>query len=104
MRVLDPTAAHPRKADAAVPMATSSSQRPAGSVNASTRELLAWAARCPRSYADAMEAWRSTCPRHTAWEDALAAGLIQIERGGGIGIGEARVTLTPRGQAVLAGP
>jgi hypothetical protein len=105
MRVLDPTAAHPGEADAAVPMTTSSSRRPAaGSVNAPTRELLAWVARCPRTYADAMEAWRSTCPRHTAWEDALDAGLIQIERGGGIGIGEARVTLTPRGRAVLAGP
>jgi hypothetical protein len=102
MRVLEP-AAHPAEPDDAVPRATSSSQRRVGAVNASTRELLAWVARCPRSYADAMEAWRSTCPRHTAWEDALAAGLIQIERGGRVATGDARVTLTPRGQVVLAG-
>ena len=104
MRVLDPAAAHPAEPDDAVPRATSSSQRPAGSVTAPTRELLAWVARRPRTYVDAMEAWRSTCPRYTVWEDALDAELIQIERGGGMGIGEARVTLTPCGQAVLAGP
>jgi hypothetical protein len=72
-------------------------------VNAPTRDLLAWVGRGPRTYADAMEAWRSTCPRFTVWEDALDAGLIQIERGGGMRFGEARVTLTPRGHAVLAG-
>jgi hypothetical protein len=102
MRVLDPAPANPAEADDAVPMTTAASQRrAAGSVNAAMRELLAWVARCPRTYADAMEAWRSTCPRHTAWEDALDAGLIQIERNGGMGVGETRVTLTPRGRAVL---
>jgi hypothetical protein len=72
------------------------------SVNAPTRELLAWVARCPRTYADTMEAWRSSCPRFTAWEDALYAGLVRVERVLGTRNGEARVTLTPRGQAVLA--
>ena len=31
--------------------------------HALTLQFLAWVAERPRSYADAMEAWRSTCPR-----------------------------------------
>jgi hypothetical protein len=63
------------------------------------RELLVWVARCPRTYADAMAAWRSSCPRFTVWEDALDAGLIQIERRGASG--DFPVSLTLRGRAVL---
>ena len=62
---------------------------------APVREFLIWVARCPRTYNDAMEAWRSSCPRYTVWEDALAAELINVAPAG--------VTLTPRGQAALAG-
>ena len=103
MRVLD-LAIHPAEADNAVSMSTASSQRPVvRSADAPMRELLAWVARRRRTYADAVEAWQSSCPRYTVWEDALDAELIQIECGDGIGIGEARVTLTPSGQAVLAG-
>jgi hypothetical protein len=68
-------------------------------VSALTLEFLAWVARHPRSYAEAMEAWRSHCPRHTVWEDALTDGLIQVE--GGSSLRESRVTLTARGQALL---
>ena len=45
------------------------------------REFLTWVASRPRTYAEAMEAWRSTCPRHMVWEDALAGGFIQLEPG-----------------------
>ena len=41
-----------------------------------TRQLLQWIAAAPRTYGDALETWRSSCPRHTIWEDALAAGFI----------------------------
>jgi hypothetical protein len=41
-----------------------------------TRQLLQWIASAPRTYGDALETWRSSCPRHTIWEDALAAGFI----------------------------
>ena len=30
-------------------------------------EFLDWVAFRPRTYADAMEAWRSSCPRLTVW-------------------------------------
>src|SRR5579859_4040318 len=63
--------------------------------SAPLHEFLVWVARCPRSYDDAMEAWRSSCPRYTVWEDALAAELVRVA--------ESEVILTPRGQAALAG-
>jgi hypothetical protein len=105
MRAIDSAAADPEKADDAVPTVTSPAQRPDGtSTNAVMREFLVWVARCPRTEADVMEAWRSNCPRHTVWEDALAAQLVAVERDVGMRMGEARITLTPRGQAVIAGP
>lgn len=65
------------------------------------REFLTWISSRRRSYTEAMEAWRSSCPRHTVWEDALIEGFIQIESGGTPH--QAVVTLTPRGRAVLDG-
>jgi hypothetical protein len=59
------------------------------------RELLAWVSARPRTYEETMEAWRSHCPRQTAWEDACIEGLIVVE--------DARVTLTARGRARLNG-
>jgi hypothetical protein len=61
-------------------------------------EFLDWVAARPRSYAEAMEAWRSSCPRHTVWEDALIEGFIQVESTGGAGPCDVR--LTPRGKAL----
>ena len=67
-----------------------------------TLQLLAWIARRPRSYAETMDAWRSTCPRLTVWEDALADGLVDIRGHCGGGTSEqAGVMLTPRGRALL---
>jgi hypothetical protein len=63
-------------------------------------EFLTWIALRRRTYAEAMEAWRSTCPRHTVWEDALLDGLIQVESGGTLQ--QAEVRLTPRGKSILA--
>jgi hypothetical protein len=59
-------------------------------------QFLAWVADRPRNYAQAMEAWRSTCPRLSVWEDAIIEGLARIENGA-----DRAVTLTPRGYAVL---
>ena len=48
-------------------------------VSLSMREFLSWVSARRRTYAEAMEAWRSTCPRLTVWEDALLGDLIHIE-------------------------
>jgi hypothetical protein len=60
-------------------------------------EFLSWVSTRPRTYAEAMEAWRSTCPRHTVWEDALIEGLIEFARNGS----QSEVTLTAAGRALL---
>ena len=59
-------------------------------------QFLAWVADRPRTYAQAMEAWRSTCPRLTVWEDAIIDGLVRVENDA-----SRAVSLTPRGRAVL---
>jgi hypothetical protein len=66
-----------------------------------TLELLAWLAARPRTYGETIDAWRSNCPRLSAWDDALAAGLVRVGRSPGRAA-EAPVTLTPDGRAALA--
>ena len=64
-------------------------------------EFLTWVSSRQRTYDEAMDAWRSTCPRQTIWEDALIDGLIRVARGEA---GQpSQVTLTPRGRALLEG-
>ncbi|MCW3477243.1 hypothetical protein [Limobrevibacterium gyesilva] len=65
------------------------------------RQFLTWVAACPRTYADTMEAWRSTCPRLSVWEDALGDGLVRIDTDGRSAMSGSRVVLTSRGQALL---
>jgi hypothetical protein len=62
-------------------------------------QFLTWLADRPRTYAEAMDAWRSSCPRLTVWEDAIADGLIRVHGDGPLA--RAEVTLTARGQAAL---
>lgn len=40
------------------------------------RDLVDWIAREPRPYIDVMDAWRTSCPRLTIWEDAIEHGLV----------------------------
>lgn len=68
-------------------------------VNPLTLQFLAWVASRSRTYAEAMQAWQTTCPRHTVWEDALIDGLIKVASGDTQH--ESEVTLTPRGKAML---
>jgi hypothetical protein len=45
-------------------------------------DLLEWLAPGPRPYPEVMEAWRTSCPRLTIWEDAVEAGYVAREGGG----------------------
>jgi hypothetical protein len=62
-----------------------------------TLEFLAWVSSRHRTYAEAMEAWQTTCPRHTVWEDALIEGFIRVESRDH----QCEVILTARGRAML---
>lgn len=67
-----------------------------------TRQFLVWLSERERSYSEVMEAWRTTCPRLSIWEDATLDGLVRRETGPD---GRTMVSLTPLGRAMLdAGP
>jgi hypothetical protein len=59
-------------------------------------QFLAWVADRPRNYRDTMEAWHSTCPRLSVWEDAIIEGLVRLENDAG-----RAVRLTSRGSRIL---
>jgi hypothetical protein len=40
-------------------------------------DLLEWIGSRPRSHAEVMEAWRTSCPRLPVWEDAVDQGLVE---------------------------
>jgi hypothetical protein len=62
-----------------------------------TLQLLAWIAARPRTYGETMEAWRTTCPRLTIWEDAVDRGYV-ARRPTTEGL---RVTVTEGGERFL---
>ena len=41
----------------------------AGSLDPLVLDLVEWVAKEPRTYAEVMDAWRTSCPRLTVWED-----------------------------------
>lgn len=65
------------------------------------RDFLGWVAARRRTYAEAMDAWRTSCPRLSAWEDATSDDLVRVEHGDAATQGEAIVCLTERGAAFL---
>ena len=60
-------------------------------------DLCEWIAKQPRAYADVMDAWRTSCPRLTVWEDTLERGFVQRVRRDD----EWSVELTSGGRAFL---
>lgn len=61
-------------------------------------DLVEWVAVAPRDYAEVMEAWRTSCPRLTIWEDAVDAGYVARQSRAGA---PPVVTVTPLGRALL---
>jgi hypothetical protein len=69
--------------------------------DALTDQFLGWIAEGGRTYVEVMDAWRTSCPRLSIWEDALGDGLVRIENHPGGRREQARVTITERGLARL---
>lgn len=63
-------------------------------------DLLEWLAHGRRRYAETMSMWRTSCPRLSIWEDAIAMGLVGCVRERGTV--EELVILTPEGRRLLA--
>jgi hypothetical protein len=66
-----------------------------------TVQLLEWVAARPRTYADAIDAWRTSCPRLSVWDDAVIDGLVRVvPSSNGV---PPTVAVTPAGRALLDG-
>lgn len=61
-------------------------------------DLVEWVAKAPRPYTDVMDAWRTSCPRLTVWEDAVDGGYVTREIGP---TGILLVMVTPEGERLL---
>jgi hypothetical protein len=61
-------------------------------------DLVEWVAKHPRTYDEAMDAWRTSCPRLSIWEDAIDHGLIErVRQTTGLPV----VSVTAHGHAFL---
>jgi hypothetical protein len=61
-------------------------------------DLVEWIAREPRLYSEVIEAWRTSCPRLTIWEDAVDRGYVTREAIVGAGV---TVAVTQNGEKFL---
>ena len=62
-------------------------------------DFVEWIAKEPRAYADVLDAWRTSCPRLTVWEDAIDRGLVM--RKPVPGESRTRVEVTAAGERFL---
>ncbi len=62
-------------------------------------DLVEWVAKEPRTYRQTMEAWRTSCPRLTVWEEAVDRKLVKrgVDREG-----QVSVAVTSAGRRFLA--
>jgi hypothetical protein len=86
--------------------------RPAGDVDADLKgnamlqndldplilDLLEWIDREPRSHADVIDVWRTSCPRLTVWEDAIDRGFAARQHTPGTAV---MIRLTAAGRDFL---
>jgi hypothetical protein len=70
-------------------------------LEALTTQLLEWVEARPRTYGEAMEAWKTSCPRMPVWEDAISDRLVETRPGVAAGMSERAVQITPLGLARL---
>ena len=63
-------------------------------------EFLTWISSRPRTYAETMETWRSNCPRHPVWDDAMNDGLVRVIADPET-LNQQTVVLTPKAHALL---
>jgi hypothetical protein len=60
-------------------------------------DLVEWVGRKDRTYQETMDAWRTSCPRLTVWEDATDHGFVETASANGHLV----VRATPAGLAFL---
>jgi hypothetical protein len=91
---------NPRLADATFPAILAPKEAAMSDIlTPLTIDFLVWLAAKPRDYIDVMDAWRTSCPRLTIWEDAIDANLITRVHTPGQ---PTRIEVTQQGKALLA--
>jgi hypothetical protein len=68
----------------------------AAPIDALILQFLAWVDRERPTHAEVLDAWQSSCPRLSVWEDAMIAGLVAFD-----GTRARHVELTEAGRARL---
>jgi hypothetical protein len=63
-------------------------------------DFLEWIAVRPRPYSEVMDAWRTSCPRFTVWEEVVDNGFVIRRWDAGK---ELLIDLTPLGRSYLQG-
>jgi hypothetical protein len=66
-------------------------------ITAPTLQLLSWIVEWPRSYTETIDAWKTSCPRLSVWEDALSDRLVRVDRGSVLLTAAGAELLTTRG-------
>ena len=61
-------------------------------------DFVEWVAREPRSHAEVLATWKTSCPRLTIWEDAAELGYVTRESTAGVGI---MIMVTGTGEQLL---
>lgn len=56
-------------------------------------DLVEWLGRKKRTYEETIDAWRTSCPRLSVWEDAVERGFVEIT----FADGQSTVTASPAG-------
>ena len=70
-----------------------------GTLDPLIRDLVEWVDREPRTYRETLDAWRTSCPRLTVWEEAVERGLVERRHVQGQAV---RVIATASGLQFLA--
>jgi hypothetical protein len=70
---------------------------PAVSLEPLVLDLIEWITKELRTYAEVMEAWRTSCPKLAVWEEAIDRGFVERSAGGG----RSFVLVTKRGEDFL---
>jgi hypothetical protein len=66
-------------------------------------QFLSWVETRPRTYGETMDAWRTSCPRLSIWEDAIGDGLVELLPGTSAQ-NEAGIALTAAGRERVLTP
>jgi hypothetical protein len=69
----------------------------AAPIEALIEQFLGWVDRERPTHAEVLDAWQSSCPRLSVWEDALLGGLVAFD-----GTRARHVVLTDKGRDRIA--